>query len=83
MEYSLAGLNRNTLHWDAGTVPRAIAERLTDETVACLRAVLSVNHEMIEEIHFPYIDWRKPGYASLPACRHARQACWKPKRAWN
>jgi len=22
---------------------------------------------MIEEIHFPYIDWRKPGYASLPA----------------
>jgi hypothetical protein len=45
--------------------------------------VRSVNHEMIEEIHLPYIDWRKPGYASLPACRHALQACWKPKRAWN
>ena len=45
--------------------------------------VQSVNHEMIEEIHFPYIDWRKPGYASLPACSRVRQTCWKPKRAWN
>ena len=47
------------------------------------RAALSVNHEMIEEVHFPYIDWRKPGYCSLPACRLVRQAFWKLKRAWN
>ena len=37
----------------------------------------------IEEIHFPYIDWRKPGYCSLPACRLVRKAYWKLKRAWN
>jgi hypothetical protein len=45
-------------------------------------SVRSVNREMIKEINFPYIDWRKPGYASLPACRLLRQACWKLKRAW-